>query len=119
MNKLPFHRRTLQKYQTGRACENLVLVVAFSILQSHNDRIFSEFQDPIILRMLKFSPARVKVNTFRDFNELVMCSVISSILVRVPLFTEFSVLSLDVFITGITVDAEDFIVVYIADHDGN
>jgi hypothetical protein len=119
VNKLPFHQRTLQKYQKDRACENPVLVVAASILQSHNDRTHFEFQDPIILRTLKFSPAWVKVITFRDFNKLVMCSVISSVFVRMPLFTEFSVLSLDVFITGITIDAEDFIVVYIAYHDGN
>jgi hypothetical protein len=68
--------------------------------------------------MLQSAEALYNVCTLRHLYELIVCSFVPPILVWVPLFTQLSVLPFNVLLRGLTVDTKDFVVVDVAEDQG-
>lgn len=68
--------------------------------------------------MLRSAEALDNVHTLRDLYEFIVCSFIPPVLVWMPLFTQLSVLPLNILLRGLTVDAKDFVVVDVAEDNG-
>jgi hypothetical protein len=68
--------------------------------------------------MLQSAEALYNVCTLRHLYEFIVCSFVPPILVWVPLFTQLSVLPFNVLLRGLTVDTKDFVVVDVAEDQG-